>query len=442
MSESEGRLAMMRLITEAGMAHKKKTTPPDIFDLKQFYKRLGIAKSEQQAVTVCFEIGLEHYYRHLYGYDKYGKRPGYLIEERMYEPYIFGFGVVEAVRHDALSVETRLKIVQCAFQSIDATKEFGVPHGLPVMASFLADAGKLHPDVFRSMMIAADFEGSMFDDWRLDEVRRLFEWLIAEENMPPAERIWWLWHTCVNCEDGQTAASLADSLLTHRGITSKTKRLMCKAWLSDSPVGKPPAQWEALQALLSGDVDTFAARAAEAGLPPTEALPSHEAIEAGYDSALDALTDGSDDGESPAASVQLLRKVMVGPLGMMVITPRVLKRTAILALPELGEDSLSLGQQYLGSDKGYRGDVINQAVAEVIRTYPLQFPASELRALLKRGLKVGGVTTRKVFYQLGADLLGGSYLKLATRDPVRSIRDWAKKKLSGAAQKTRTRKNR
>ncbi|HLB47588.1 MAG TPA: hypothetical protein VJL59_11335, partial [Anaerolineales bacterium] len=363
---------------------KKKTTPPDIFDLQQFYKQLGIAQAEQQAVTICFEIGLEHYYRHLYGHDKYGKRPGYLIEERMVEPYIFGFGAVEAVRQAALSLETRLKIVQCAFQSMDVTKEYGVPHGLPVMAAFLADAGNLHPDVFRSAMIAADFEGALFDDWRLDEARRLFEWLIAEESMPPAERIWWLWHICVNCEDRQMAALLADSLLTHRDITTKTKRLLCKAWLSDSPAGKPPAQWEALQALLSGDVDTFAARAAEAGLPQAEVLPSHEAIEAGYDSALDALTDGSDDGESPAASVQLLRKVMVGPLGMMVITPRVLKRTAILALPELGEDPLALGQQYLGSDKGYRGDVVNQAVAEVIRTYPLHFPASELRALLKR----------------------------------------------------------
>ncbi len=422
---------------------KKKTTPPDIFDLKQFYKQLGIAQAEQQAVTICFEIGLEHYYRHLYGHDKYGKRPGYLIEERMVEPYIFGFGAVEAVRQAALSLETRLKIVQCAFQSMDVTKEYGVPHGLPVMASFLADAGKLHPGVFRSAMIAADFEGALFDDWRLDEARRLFEWLIAEESMPPAERIWWLWHICVNCEDRQMAALLADSLLTHRDVTTKTKRLMCKAWLSDSPAGKPPAQWEALQALLSGDVDTFAARAAEAGLPPVEGLLAGESIEAEYDSALDDLIEGGgDDRGSADVSLQLFRKTMVGPLGMAVVTPPVLKRAAILALPELGQDPLAVSNQYLGSGEGSNGDVLNQAVAEVIRTYPLHFSGRELRALMKQGLQVSGVTTRKLFYQLGADLLGRDYLKQAARDSAKSIRDWAKKKMSGAAQKPRTRKNR
>lgn len=418
------------------MAKRKSTS--DVFDFEKFFKKTGIEAADRKAVAVCFEVGLEHYHRHLYGYAKYGKRPGFLLEERMWEPYIFGFGAVEAARQDTLSVETRLRIVQYALQSMDVTKEFGVPHGLPVMVSFLARAGRLRSGVFRSAMLAADFAGSMFDDWRPDEAQRLFDWVVAEHNMPMPERIWWLWHICVNCEDRQMAGLLADCLLAHRDITAKTKRLICRAWLADTSLGDPPAQWQALQALLSGDMDTFAARAAEAGLPPIDTLPSREAIEAEYDSALEILSDENVYNDFPAdLSLQLFRKTILGPLGMAVVTPPALKRVAILALPELGQDPLAVCETYLASDKGYYGDVINQAVVEVIRTYPLHFPRRSLRALIERGLGASGAATRRMFYQLGGDLIGRDCLEMAKRDRAKSIRDWAKEKLKNTGRKTR-----
>ncbi|MEK7783999.1 MAG: hypothetical protein AAB658_01075, partial [Chloroflexota bacterium] len=145
----------------------KKTARPETFDLGKFYKQLDIAKHEQETVAECLARGLEHYYQHIYGYDKYGKRPAFLIGERMVEPYIFGFGAVEVVRHNGLSPETRFKIVKHAVKQIDATAEYGTPHGLPVMISFLAGADVLDSPSFRSLMIAADFGGPLFDDWEL-----------------------------------------------------------------------------------------------------------------------------------------------------------------------------------------------------------------------------------------------------------------------------------
>jgi len=419
---------------------KQKTVSVEYFDLKEFYKELGIAKKEQGAVTDCLTQGLEHYYRHIYGYDKYGERPAFLIPERMYEPYIFGFGAVEVVRHNSLSLETRLKIIQYTIQQIDATAEYGIPHGLPILISFLAGAGILGPELFRSIMITANFGGPLFDDWDLVEVRWLFDWLIVKADIPEPERIWWLWHMCVNGESPQICKTLSEGLLAHPGLSTKSKRALCDAWLTDSPAGGPPAQWEAMQALMRGDVDAFQAHLAEAGLPPPEVLPSREAIEAEYDSALEALLDKDDEDIEPSSMpLHLLRHMLVGPLGVMPLTPGMLKRVAIASLPSLGEDPLKVCKSYLDSDRDYYADAVNQAVAGVIRTYHHRMPEKEIRSLVERGLEIGGVATRKTYYQLGTDLFGGDFLERATHDTAKSLREWAAKKTEGAPPKKRGR---
>lgn len=403
-------------------------------DPAKLFKRIGIPKNEQQAVAVCFEIGLEHYYTHIVGDDNLNLSNG-MHDGKLRRPYVLGFGAAEAVRRESISVETRVKIVEYAARKVDVTAEYGIPHGLPIMASFMAAAGQLQAGLFRSLMISAQFGGQMYDDWRMSEIAGLFDWLIADESMKPAERIWWLWHLCVNCEDRPMAAKLAVWLLSHSDITAKTKKLLCKSWLSDIQAGEPPAEWKAVQALLQGDVDTYVARAKDAGFTQLTDVPSREAIEAEYDSALDALIDGAEDDTDPVeGSLQLLRNAMVGPLGLVVVTPPAVKHVAVLSLPELGERALDVCQRYLSEEGDYRADLINQAVAEVIRTYPLDVPDKELRSLLKRALKTGSVSTRKLFYQLGAERLGRNYFKEAKRDEAKSIRDWADKKLKAASK--------
>ena len=430
----------MRNWAEVGMS-KNKAAPVELFDLNQFYERLEVPKEEQQAVSVCFEGGLDRYRRQLYGPHAPDPQLESQVEARLDEPYIFGFGAVEAVRRESLSLDTRLKIVRYAVETTDVTAEFGISHGLPVMVAFLAQVGKLEPAVFRSMMITADLGERMFDDWRLDEVRQVCDWLTGEADLPELERTWWLWLLCVKCEDKAMTKLLVEGLLAHPSLTKEHKRTLCDAWLTDVPAGEPPAQWKALQALLRGDVDTFAARAAEAGLPLVEAdLPSREEIESDYDADLDILIDQVDEGGASTTSLHVLRKTLVGPSGVVMFTPVGLKRTALHALLALGEDVLSVCQRYLGRERGPAADTVNQSVAELIRLNAAELPKAEVRALIERGLKSGGLATRKTFYQLGADLLGPAYWQQAGRDPARSIREWAAKKSDSAPTPTRPRK--
>lgn len=412
------------------------------FNLRRFFKQLKIAKDEQEIVTDCLTRGLAAYHRHIYGYDKYGSTPDFLIGERMIEPYIFGFGAVEVIRHTALPTATQLKIVQYTLDQIDATAEYGTPHGLPMMLSFLAEVGALEPVLFRSVMIAADFGGTLFDDWAVDEVRRLVDWLIVKADVAQAERLWWLWHISVNAEPPQIARGLAETVLGHSTLPARGKRALCEAWLTDAPAGQPPAQWEAMQALLSGDLQSFAAHAAEAGLPLPEGLPSQAAIEADYDAALDTLLDGEDDSaiESSPPSLHLLRKMLIGPLGLVVLTPGPLKRAAIAALPRLGDDPLLVCKRYLGVKQNYQADTLHQGVADVIRAYRHQMTEGAVRDLVEEGLRIGAAPTRKAYYQLGADLFGASYMTRAAQDTARSIREWAAKSSSGAARPRRGRK--
>ena len=421
---------------------KKKAARAEAFNLKKFYKRLDIVKYEQEAVADCLARGLEHYYRDLYGYDKYGRHPAFLIGERMYEPYIFGFGAVEVVRHDSLSLETRVKITQHAFEQTNVAAEYGTPHGLPAMLSFLAGVDRLAPPGFRSVMIAADFAGALFDDWQLAEVRTLMDWLIVKADVPGPERVWWLWNICLHCEQAQMCRSLADGLLAHPHLAAASKRELCEAWLGDTPAGKPPAQWQAMQALLHGDVEAFREHAAEAGLPVPDNLPSRQVIEADYDGALDSLLVDEESklnefGGTPLPSLQLLRRMLIGPMGLVPLTPGALKRAALAALPQLGDDPLAVCEKYLGSTRTYYADVVNGGVADILRAHHTQVAPDRARALIERALKVGQVGTRKAFYQLGADLFGDEYLVRAASDNAKSIREWAARKVSGPAKRGR-----
>lgn len=436
-------------------APKKKSTPKkakapkpraiSTFDLRKFFKRLDISQPEQAALTDCLTRGIKNYYRHIYGYDKYGQDVAWLIHERMYEPYIFGFGAVEVARQEALSLDTRLKVMDYTLQQTDATAEYGTPHGLPILLSFIAGVGALEASTFRMVMIAADFGNSLFDDWQMGEVRQLLDWLVAQVEMPPAERLWWLWHISINSEPAQMSRAIAECLLSHKVLLSASKRALCEAWLSDTAAGQPPAQWEAIQALLQGDVAGYKRHVAEAGLPPIpdNELPPVDALTEDFDLALESLAadgDDPDDLEAPALSLNLLRKTLVGPMGMMVLTPGPLKRAAVVALPTLGVDPLVVCQQYLTAKRGDGyGPSLHQGVAEVISAHHTQMSPAEVRALVERGLTIGAMPTRRIYYELGADLYGATFMERALQDNANSIRQWAARKLGKALPKQRGR---
>jgi len=133
-------------------------------------------------------------------------------------------------------------------------------------------------------------------------------------------------------------------------------------------------------------------------------------------------------------SIGLIRTLLSGTVGGVLLIPPSLKRRAILALVQLGEDPESICKAYLDSDRGYYADAFNFGVADVIRAYAGQMSPSVVKELIEQGLKIPRVPTRKAFYSLGADLFGPAYWKRAQSDSARTIREWATKRISALSE--------
>ena len=104
------------------------------FSFKRFCKRLRIPKGERSLVEDLFARGLEKYYYDLYGYDKYGPHPEFLINERMGEPYIFGYGAVQVLRHADISDDTKRRMAEYTLSIVRPRVEYGVPFPLLPMS--------------------------------------------------------------------------------------------------------------------------------------------------------------------------------------------------------------------------------------------------------------------------------------------------------------------
>lgn len=101
-----------------------------MFDIAAFFEALEIPEKEHAAIRRCLATGLGNYYLDIYGYNKYGKRPDYLIEDRMSEPYIFGYRAAKILEHKRISKETKLKVCQYALGITNPGLDMGLPYGL------------------------------------------------------------------------------------------------------------------------------------------------------------------------------------------------------------------------------------------------------------------------------------------------------------------------
>lgn len=371
------------------------------FNIKQFFKELAVPKAEQAEVKGCLVRGVASYYDHIYGYDKYGEYPVYMVAERMYEPYIFGFGAVEVVRRSTLSHETQLKVVQYTLQQTCPNEEYGIPHGLPALLSFLARVNALELPVFTWIMQIASIEGHLFDDWQKEEVYSLVNWLIDNVSILESEKLWWLWYVSSQCDKPQMGKPLAEYLLQHPVLSVELKRNLCYAWLSEEPVGEPPEFWQNFQERLHSDAE---------GLMST------------------LMLDTTENYQPSEISVSMLQTMLIR--GFMVVMPY-LKRQAVVGLVHLGEDPLSVCQTHLNTQSSSYAEAINLAVADIIREYHQTMPKETVRQLINKALKIRSINSLKAFYQLGADLFGSEYWKRAQNDTAKSIQTWAAKKVAG-----------
>lgn len=378
------------------------------FNIQQFFTALEIPATEQPIVQDCLVRGLATYYRHLYGYDKYGSYPEFLINERMYEPYIFGFGAVQVVRHPHLSLATQQHIVKYTLQQIDPTEEFGVPCGLLSLLGFLARSHLLEASTFRAVLIIVftSSNHSEFEDWEKSDLFSLLEWLLGSGHISSEEQIWWLQALATYLKNPHLGQAFVDYILQHFAPSNDWKQEMCRAWLSEHAAGQIPIEIQVLTANLQSDESAL------------------ESMLMGHGLELAAESNGTQliVSDNYGIRTAMLLKGQIYPLTLPSV-----RRKAIVALVRFGADPLTVCQTYFSMDHHEWVQSFNQGVADILLAYRSQIPAEAARQFVEQGIHHAKVATRKVFFRVGYELFGASYLTRAQTEKTKSIRDWALK---------------
>ncbi len=97
------------------------------FSLKAFYRKLDIPREDRPLVERAMAKGLGEYYRDLYGYDKYGDEPDFLIGERLGEPQIFGYAALRILHHEEISAQAKRAVAAYTVSITRPLADFGLP---------------------------------------------------------------------------------------------------------------------------------------------------------------------------------------------------------------------------------------------------------------------------------------------------------------------------
>jgi hypothetical protein len=109
-------------------------------------------------------------------------------------------------------------------------------------------------------------------------------------------------------------------------------------------------------------------------------------------------------------------------------TPKMV-HLGVVWLARLGDDPLELARTYLAYYGSYR-DQIHGAVADILSEHAATLPPEQVQQLIEEGLTLSGESsTRRRFYQLGADLFGEEYVTRATADTASRVRQWAARRM-------------
>lgn len=396
--------------------------PVQTFDIDQFFADLKIESAKEQArIRSCFAQGLEVYYENLYGYRKYGRKPEHLINERMGEPYIFGFGMVEVLRAKRGIKETsKLAICQYTLQTAVPEDEYGVPHGLIVLASYLAETGYLVADIFRATMQLTNLLRHWIWPWQIEEAIPLSNWLIAQEAIPNQEKLFWLWHLSMQLNDQyHFGKKLVMHWLEHPNLPNDVKKELVQGWLDNvKHLGTPPAPWRLVMAQVAGDLAAAEQALKEMGASRREIKEVKKLIE-----------EEADDQDLVSRLFSHDPLFNFDPSFGYLYVPDWLRRIAVLQLAKLGEDAWETAVLYLDSSREYGSEAINKGVADILSEYADAIPPDELRELIEKGIQIPQVPTRKVFYQLSTRFYGTELLEKTATDNAASIRNWGVKEL-------------
>ncbi|MFQ5340142.1 MAG: hypothetical protein ACE5F6_01200 [Anaerolineae bacterium] len=367
---------LRRLI--AGKAEEPEDEMSGKFSLKRFYKELNISQDERPLIDEAMGKGLEKYYSDLYGYDKYGKEPVFLIDERMGEPYIFGYAAVRILHHEGISARTKRAVAEYTLAITRPGGEFGTPHGLSVAVSYLVAGGHLRGQQLASAVRSLAGEQDVFVSMTAEDTRALTDGLIADQELSLEERLDLLNFLLIRCQYAfARGKEMLERALETPAISREQKKTLC-TWIIH---GRAQGRQEGLNVL-------------------------------------EALMRGEEAGAFP--------QLTAASLGLV---PEYLKRHAIVGLAQVEGDPAAVARRYLGAGKRYDAVPFDQAVGDIIETYHAEMSPAEVREMVEQGARASAFQTRLRFYQLGLKLYGPQFIRPALEDRSKKVQKWARKQL-------------
>jgi hypothetical protein len=348
------------------------------FSLKQFYRKLRIPKDERSLIEEMMAKGLEKYYHDLYGYHKYGREPVFLIGERLGEPHIFGYAAVRILHHQDISAQTKQRVAEYTLAITRPDDEYGVPHGLLVVISYLTARGHLRGHRLASAIRCLDGEQDIFVGSTKEDTIALTDSIIADQELPVEERLELLYFLLARCEyTFALGKEMLGRTLETPALSRGQKKTLC-TWL----------------------------------------IHGREDLRRDAFSLLEALMRG----EEPEAFSRLTG-------ARFGLVPDYLKRTVIVGLVQVEGDPTAVARRYLGAGERYDAEPFDQAVADIIEAFHEQMRPAEAREMVEQGTRAGAFQTRMRFYQLGLKLYGPEFIRPALEDRSSKVRKWAGKQL-------------
>jgi len=352
------------------------------FVLADFYVEIGAERKEEHALRQDLVRGLKDYYETAYGYDKYGAETILLLPERMHQPYIYGFALLRILHDRRISSATKVGAAQHALQVLDYGADGGMPYGLFAALHVLAENGRLSIGDLRYALVVSASDSDPFRGIDRAWMLRFFRWLVANGDVPAAERLFWAHSIIARHSEQSGAAKLIDVLMAGEETPLENRRELCQAWVHF----RQPR-------LLVVEPDT------------------------------DDTPRGALVGEHMRFWVA---HAPSWPSSVMV-------RLGIVWLARLGENVFELLQTYIGYADTY-AEQVHGAVVQVLTEHHGSLSEAQVKSVIEQGLRLTGSSpTRRKFYRLGADLYGVEYLERANIDTAGSVRQWAarqKQKLS------------
>jgi hypothetical protein len=344
------------------------------FDLADFCTRVQATPKESNVLRQDLVRGLKDYYESMYGYDRYGAETIFMVPERMSQPYIFGFACRRILHDRRISRGTKEATAALALDMVIYGNDGGVPFAFFGILAFLAAERRLSEQDLRYGLVVSAGEVAPFRGLEKVEYLEFFRTLLAFEEIPASERMFWSNSLIARHTDGQGGAELVNLLVGDEHFARADRYELCAAWLH---FRQPRLQ-----------VNVPAAN----GSFRSEFIAEHMPFWIAH---------------SPS-----------WPLPTMV-------RLGLIWLARLGADPIQLCEEYITYGDAF-SDQIRTSVADIIAEHHASMPDAQVKSVIEKGIAISGSSPiRRKFYGLGTTLFGPEYLERATCDSANSVRQWA-----------------